>query len=352
MSEQPSAIVAKARRFLEHEAVRSATTEHKRHFLERKGLSAQQIDEAMRPKANASDGNPASVPPSLSVSQQSPAEAPVEAQQSPAEGQRSNYGLVAIARGAPLLLGCVVGAAMTAVAMAATRRWHESDTAAAPVQSSGTRTSPSRSPRTDAALRALRNLDTARSSPPRRPASPTPPPTVAPHLARALTAALAHLHQQCTADETAGDLPRGLQTLLMLLNNQICRPTDPRYHRLNSQNANLRHLLMLPGAADVLATLGFVDGGESFWVWCGCSPAPETADGDVRTADTGVQPAADPGLASASTSPPCSQVANTTSSSTGSPSGRVPREDELEAIKFFKALVVHNIELCKLKLIS
>ena len=122
MSEQPSAIVAKARRFLEHEAVRSATTEHKRHFLERKGLSAQQIDEAMRPKANASDGNPASVPPSLSVSQQSPAEAPVEAQQSPAEGQRSNYGLVAIARGAPLLLGCVVGAAMTAVAMAATRR--------------------------------------------------------------------------------------------------------------------------------------------------------------------------------------------------------------------------------------
>ena len=139
-----------ARRFLEHEAVRSATTEHKRHFLERKGLSAQQIDEAMRPKANASDGNPASVPPSLSVSQQSPAEAPVEAQQSPAEGQRSNYGLVAIARGAPLLLGCVVGAAMTAVAMAATRRWHESDTAAAPVQSSGAH-APSRSPRTDAA---------------------------------------------------------------------------------------------------------------------------------------------------------------------------------------------------------
>ena len=92
----------------------------------------------------------------------------------------------------------------------------------------------------------------------------------------------------CAAVGQHDALPRALHTLLMVLNSQLRRPHDLNYHRLNVQNANLRRLVDLPGAAAVLAALGFVESGGSFWVWRGgAAPTPastrETAAVAART---------------------------------------------------------------------
>jgi hypothetical protein len=48
-----------------------------------------------------------------------------------------------------------------------------------------------------------------------------------------------------------------LQTLVVLLSNQLKHPADARYHRLNLQNASVRRLVVLPGADAVVSALGF-----------------------------------------------------------------------------------------------
>ena len=72
-----------------------------------------------------------------------------------------------------------------------------------------------------------------------------------------------------------GDVSHALQTLVMTVSTQVKHPTDGRYHRLNAKNANVRRLLALSGAREVLRVLGFsegpapgVTGGVAgFWCW-------------------------------------------------------------------------------------
>ena len=67
----------------------------------------------------------------------------------------------------------------------------------------------------------------------------------------------------------------GLHTLVVCLSSQLKHPSEARYHRINTQNANLKRLLSLPGAQATLRALGFAQdepaaGASStthFWVW-------------------------------------------------------------------------------------
>ena len=103
------------------------------------------------------------------------------------------------------------------------------------------------------------------------------------------------MRERCEAagDAAAEALPRGLHTLLMLLSNQLKHPTEPRYQKLHRQNAGLRALLELPGAAAVLDALDFADGGGAFWVWrprCAHGSAVEgqhAADAETETPRAG-----------------------------------------------------------------
>ena len=85
-------------------------------------------------------------------------------------------------------------------------------------------------------------------------------------------------------------LPFALQTLVVLLSTQLKHPTEARYQRLNTQNANLKRLLGLVGAPTVLHALGFAEDGTSnsvrtpssgvFWVWRG-GALPTKADLEI-----------------------------------------------------------------------
>ena len=101
----------------------------------------------------------------------------------------------------------------------------------------------------------------------------------------ALNAALDELICSSVAAEPVGSkdgngvIAHALHTLVVLLSTQLKHPADARYHRLNTQNANLRRVIALPGAPVVLRALGFSEdratagaGGSTqtpsvFWVW-------------------------------------------------------------------------------------
>ena len=69
--------------------------------------------------------------------------------------------------------------------------------------------------------------------------------------------------------------------MLVLLSSQLQHPTEARYQRLNSQNANYKKLIALPGAREVLRSLGFAEVGESSnWPW-GNGALPTEADLEI-----------------------------------------------------------------------
>ena len=69
----------------------------------------------------------------------------------------------------------------------------------------------------------------------------------------ALNAALDELICSSVAAESVGSkddngvIAHALHTLVVLLSTQLKHPADARYHRLNTQNANLRRVIALPG---------------------------------------------------------------------------------------------------------
>ena len=83
-----------------------------------------------------------------------------------------------------------------------------------------------------------------------------------------------------TANAWLGVLgPRHLQTLVVLLSTQLKHPSEPRYHKINTQNANIQKLLAQPGSESMLRALGFAPAedtgagatpagsGNAFWLW-------------------------------------------------------------------------------------
>ena len=92
-----------------------------------------------------------------------------------------------------------------------------------------------------------------------------------------------------------GEVAHALQTLVVLLSTLLRHPSEARYRRLNTQNANLKRLLQLAHSTAVLRSLGFDaessgDGGTAaagspsgFWVWRD-GQAPAAADLEVLAA--------------------------------------------------------------------
>ena len=304
-------IVSRARRFLLHDSVKDSPVQAKRRFLESKGLTSSQIDDALR--AVESQARPAaagsSVAPTATATADRHAIGPATGTSTPAEPTP--------ARRAPwILLGSLVGAGAVLAASslgltsalssvlgtaerdarpaleteandpAGSKAADDASVSAASLSSPESRPSASSnagsaSGRAEAALAAMRELQHAESAAPSSPTPARPPPAPPQNemheRAAALNEALDEMEAQSHGQPDA--IPKALHTLLMLINGQLRRPTDPSYHRLHRQNPNLRRLLELPGASPVLEALGFVAGSGSFWVW----------RGGKRTGDDGEQ---------------------------------------------------------------
>ena len=270
-------IVSRAVKFLQHEKVRGAPLDAKRRFLESKSLTAAQIQEALNrasPQA-AAEQQPAS----------SSAAGIAENNPPPPPPSRLKW----------LLLGGAVGGLAGACATlllkrdpaAAAADESESKVATTPIAftheamvlSPAAATDAADSKTTDSALAALRRLrdeqpstSTAAGSSSSSTATSASPEETLATLQRSLDVFAA----SNAADADA--LPYALQTLLVLLSSQLQHPTEARYQRLNSQNANYKKLIALPGAREVLRSLGFAEVGESSnWPW-GNGALPTEAD--------------------------------------------------------------------------
>jgi hypothetical protein len=273
-------IIDRAARFLQHESVCNASSEAKRHFLQQKGLSSDQIDLALRRAAEISS-TPADSPSSQATLPGTPVEVLTN------ESASSSFWT----RRALPMLGGIVGAAAGGMFIAAMlkqldgydepTRAEQSEAASSSSSTDvecsssnsetvGMRTGCTLSPHAQSAVEELRAMrQNGRIELVSFQSVPLPS-GVTEAEAQAVIQALTNFECECVAHSRRAELLRALNTLLMLLSSQLRRPTDLRYHRLNRENDSLRELLALPGSGMALAALGFIDGGGSYWVWRGC----------------------------------------------------------------------------------
>ena len=363
------ALTEQAVRFLLHESVIDTPLATKRAFLEAKGLSAAQIDNAVKRAAARGDDAHASTCAAAAPTAALPATAaPTAAAPAAADGGWNPRSL--------LLLGGAVGAAaIGAVAYAVAslhRREHgsflhaqlpvvgsdQSGDAPAPEEapaaaaepsttpSTSTRLVPTTTPSTRLALNAmreeLRRPDALPNSPPASlpafqtpssvllpPPPPVPPPGVTHERAAALGAALDAFEAGCTQAAQPAAFGRALHTLVMLLSGQVRRPRDVSYHRLNVQNANVRQLLALPRAAGVLGALGFLDAGGAFWLWTGTALSSSAID----------EPSIENAQAQVGGDGPSQDHALVPTTA------RIPSEEELRLIQFHKEVLAWRLEM-------
>ena len=285
------ALIARAVNFLTADSVRQQPPEAKRSFLLSKGLTPQQIDEAVKEAAMMA---PPIRPKQALVGTREAADPPGAAA-TPGASSRSSWPL--IARG--WLLGSVLGGALALYLWE--RRSHgrkSGDQApATPLVLNLRRTSVADEARTSDACRppsmmmpttasaALSDLEQLRADGRRRLSSS--------HKATNEGAGEAQLSAEqqlayfraCIAEmrdaagATAGE---GLTSLLVCLNAQLKHPDDKRYHRLNMQNANLQRLLAIPGGREALHALGFAQEGAAAPGGGGGSSSSSSSSSDNR----------------------------------------------------------------------
>eukprot|EP00900_Chrysochromulina_parva_P008136 jgi/Chrpa1/17323/Chrysochromulina_OHIO_Genome00023459-RA len=351
------ALTEQAVRFLVHESVIDTPLATKRAFLEAKGLSAAQIDDAVKRAAARGDDAHASTCAAAAQTAAGPtaaepaAAAPTAAAPAATDGGWNARSL--------LLLGGAVGAAAIGAVAYAVASLHSRERGgflnAQPAGSDQSRDAPAAaaepsttpSTRAELALNAmreeLRRLDAQPNSPPASlpafqtpssvlpppPVPPVPPPGVTHERAAALGAALDAIEAGCTQAGQPDAFGRALHTLVMLLSAQVRRPRDVSYHRLNVQNANVRQLLSLPRAAGVLGALGFVDAGGAFWLWTGTASSSRAVD----------EPSIEEAHAQAGGDGPSQDHALVPTTA------RIPSEEELRLIQFHKEVLAWRLEM-------
>jgi hypothetical protein len=348
------ALTEQAVRFLVHESVIDTPLATKRAFLEAKGLSAAQIDDAVkRAAARDYDAHASTCAAAAQTAAGPTAAEPASAAPTAAAPAAADGGWNARSL---LLLGGAVGAAAIGAVAYAVASLHSRERGgflnAQPAGSDQSRDAPAAaaepsttpSTRAELALNAireeLRRLDAQPNSPPASlpafqtpssvlPPPPVPPPGVTHERAAALGAALDAIEAGCTQAGQPDAFGRALHTLVMLLSAQVRRPRDVSYHRLNVQNANVRQLLALPRAAGVLGALGFVDAGGAFWLWTGTASSSRAVD----------EPSIEEAHAQAGGDGPSQDHALVPTTA------RIPSEEELRLIQFHKEVLAWRLEM-------
>jgi hypothetical protein len=305
-------LVTQAVRFLQNESVRNQPAETKRQFLQGKGLTGVQIDKALvRADVSSTRVAPSSRPWMLWG------------------------GIIGAVAGSALVAALACRKANADGPSAAahsggtsgegtphTRGSHADDGKIPAHEQQGGGIVAGPSCRIDAELETLREMSRATPVPLR---SLNSPPAMqdglSPEKVAAVCRAITLLEEHCLEGGEGAKLPTAFNTLLMLLNSQLRRPEDVRYHRLHRQNANLKSLLALPGATDALAALGFVDGGGPYWVWRGFHPpaAPDEQPTNLGT-DVGSLPP------------------------TPSSEPQLPNGDEMALIKYSKDFLTNRLQ--------